>query len=128
MRGRIYPKSENFVGAEGSPDVGGIISGAGEAVSAIISALGTIKDAKLRREFQERIAALDAQEQRELNQKLLKAQTDNDKRRILADALNASTIARIQAFNKKDLNVFLYLIGGIAIVGSAFYIYKKFKK
>jgi hypothetical protein len=128
MRGNIYPKTENFVGAEGSPDIGSIISAGGEAVGAIIGALATVKDGKLRRQFQERIAVLDAQEQRELNNKLLKAKNDSDKMRILAESLNATNVARIQAFNKKDLNVALYLIGGVAILGSAFFIYKKFKK
>ncbi len=128
MRGNIYPKTENFVGAEGSPDIGSIISAGGEAVGAIIGALATVKDGKLRRQFQERIAVLDAQEQRELNNKLLKAKNDSDRMRILAESLNATNVARIQAFNKKDLNVALYLIGGVAILGSAFFIYKKFKK
>jgi hypothetical protein len=128
MKGNIYPKTENFVGAEGSPDVGAIISAGGEAVGAIIGALATVKDGKLRRQYQERIAVLDAQEQRDLNAKLLKAKNDSEKTRILAETLNATNVARIQAFNKKDLNVALYLIGAIAILGSALYIYKKFKK
>jgi len=124
MRGNIYPKTENFVGA----DAGELIAAGGEAVGAIIGALATVKDGKLRRQFQERIAVLDAQEQRELNNKLLKAKNDSDRMRILAESLNATNVARIQAFNKKDLNVALYLIGGVAILGSAFFIYKKFKK
>jgi hypothetical protein len=124
MRGRIYQNSENFVGI----DAGQLITAGGEVAGAIISSLASVKDAKLRRQYQERIAVLDAQQQRELNTKLLKAKTDTDRLRILADSLNASNIARIQAFNKRDLNLTLYIIGGIAILGSAFFIYKKFKK
>jgi hypothetical protein len=124
MRGKIYPNTENFVGA----DAGEIIASGGEAVGAIIGALSNVKDVKLRRQYQERIAVLDAQEQRQLNNRLLKAKNDTDRMRILADTLNVTNVARIQAFNKKDLNVALYLIGGVAILGSAFFIYKKFKK
>lgn len=130
MRGRNYPNSENFVGLDASKAdaISAVASSAGEIAGTIITALSTIKDAKLRREYEQRIASLNIQEQRELSAKLAKAQSDNDKRRILADSLTATSIARIQAFNKKDLNLALYLIGGVVILGSIFFIYKKFKK
>lgn len=132
MKGNMYPKSENFVGAEGSKmggaDIGAIIAGGGEAIGAIIGALGTVKDIKLRREYEIRISELDRQEKKDLNDKLAKASTDNDKRKILADMLTSTSIARIQAFSKKDVNLMIYLIGGVLVLGASYYIYKKMKK
>jgi hypothetical protein len=132
MKGHMYPKSENFVGSEGNKmsgaDIGAIISGTGEAVGAIIGALGTVKDIKLRREYEIRISELDRQEKKDLNDKLLRANTDNDKRKILADVLTSTSIARIKAFSKKDVNLMIYLIGGVLVLGASYYIYKKMKK
>lgn len=132
MKGNIYPKSENFVGAQGGKmsgaDIGAVIAGAGEATGAIITALGTVKDIKLRREYELRISELDRQEKAELNKKLLAASTDNDKRKILADMLTTTSIARIQAFSKKDVNLMVYLIGGVLVLGASYFIYKKMKK
>lgn len=132
MNGHNYAHTENFMGSNGatssSGSSAGIIQAVGEASSAIVQALGTIQDAKQRRQFEERLAIMSSQEQRALNEKLLKAQSDNEKRRILAENLSATNVARIQALNKESKNIILWVIGGIILIGSAYIVYKKSKK
>jgi LPXTG-motif cell wall-anchored protein len=126
MKGHIYPKTENFVGAEGV--ISGLIKGVGEASGVIITSLGSVKDLKLRREYEIRIAELNRIEQANLSKKLVAAQTDNEKRKVFADMLVSTSIARINALNKKDNNIIFYVLGGVIILGAAFLIYKKYKK
>jgi len=103
----------------------------------IITSLGAVKDAKLRREYEIRIAELNRKEQENLSKKLLAAENSNDKRRVFSDMLTSTSIARINAFNTKDVNegnskgsknVILYVLGGVVILGAAFFIYKKYNK
>lgn len=130
MRGKIYPGTENFIGGDGQPSVspGEIIQAAGEFTGVIIDTLSSVKDRKLRRQFEERIMLLDRAEQKELNDKLLNAQNLSERRTILAQTLSATNVARIQGFSKKDMNIALWVFGGVVILGSIFFIYKKFKK
>lgn len=133
MRGRIYKNSENFIGANGGGASGGastaeIAAAAGEVAGQIIDSISKISDAKKRRQFEERLALLNTSQQNELNEKLLQASTQNEKRRILAESLSATAIARIQAANKEKTNILLYVVGGIIILGAAFIVYRKFTK
>ena len=132
MKGHIYPKSENFVGGNGakmtSADISNVAAAVGDLASVIITSLGAVKDAKLRREYEIRIGELNRLEQAELSKKLVAAQSDNDKRKIFADMLTSTSIARINALNKKENNIYLYVIGGVVILGAAFYIFKKLNK
>lgn len=133
MRGRIYKNSENFIGANGGGASGGastaeIAAAAGEVAGQIIDSISKISDAKKRRQFEERLALLNTSQQNELNEKLLQASTQNEKRRILAESLSATAIARIQAANKEKMNILLYVVGGIIILGAAFIVYRKFTK
>ena len=140
MRGNIYPKTENFVGGNGkvtSTDISNVGTAVGEVAGVIITSLGAVKDAKLRREYEIRISELNRKEQADLSKKLLAAENSNDKRRVFSDILTSTSIARINAFNIKDVNegnnkgnknVILYVLGGVVILGAAFLIYKKYKK
>jgi hypothetical protein len=136
MKGHIYAGTENFMGSNGaasttkSADLGSAIAAAGEAAGIIINALNTVKDAKLRRQFEERLAVLNLAEQNALSEKLLKAQTDNEKRTILAQTLTATNVARIQAFSKdgQGTTIALWTIAAVVIIGAGVIIYKKSKK
>lgn len=140
MRGNIYPKTENFVGGNGkvtSTDISNVGTAVGEVAGVIITSLGAVKDAKLRREYEIRISELNRKEQADLSKKLLAAENSNDKRRVFSDMLTSTSIARINAFNIKDVNegnnkgnknVILYILGGVVILGAAFFIYKKYNK
>lgn len=136
MKGHIYAGTENFMGSNGtasvtkSADVGSAIATAGEAAGIIINAISTVQDAKLRRQFEERLAVLNVAEQNALSEKLLKAQTDNEKRKILAETLSATNVARIQAFSKEGqgTTIALWTIAAVLILGAGVVIYKKSKK
>jgi hypothetical protein len=128
MNGRIYENTSGFVGADGkgiNPDV---ISAGGEVLGTIITALGSVKDAKTRRQYEQQIGELSRIEQENLNKKLLLAQTDSDKRKIFADVLSQLSKSRIEALNKPKVNIAIYIVGGVAILTTIFLIYKKLKK
>lgn len=132
MKGRIYSKSEDFVGGDGNKesksDKGEIIGAVGQVAGTIITSLGTVRDAKLRREYEQRISQLDAQEQKALNSKLLKAQSDAERRKVFADLLAQSNKSRIESGVPKNLEIGLWVFGGIIILGTTYYILKKFNK
>jgi hypothetical protein len=141
MKGHIYPKSENFVGAGGSGvanaaqvgtkvgNAASIASAAGEIAASTITALATVKDLKLRREYEMRVAELSNTQQANLSKLLLKAQTADEKRKVFADLLSSTSAERIKALSPKtNNNIIWYIVGGVVILGASFFIYKKFKK
>ena len=132
MRGRIYSKSEYFVGSDGKSqqktDKGEIIGAVGQVAGTIITSLGAVRDSKLRREYEQRIAQLDIQEQKALNQQLSKAKNEAEKRKVFADLLAQTSKSRIETGVPKNLEIGLWVFGGIIILGTTIYILKKFKK
>lgn len=133
MRGRIYPNSENFIGSDGktqskSLDIGQIGQAVGDVAGSLISSLGSIKDAKLRREYEQRIAQLDKQERAALSKQLAKAQTDADKRKVFADLLAQTSKSRIESGVPKNMQIGLWIGGGIIVLGTMIYILKKINK
>lgn len=132
MRGRIYSKSEDFVGIDGldqkKSEKGEIIGAVGQVAGTIITSLGSVRDIKLRREYEQRIAQLDKQEQKALSQLLAKAQTETEKRKVFADLLAQTSKSRIESGVPKNLQIGIWIFGGVVILGSAFYIFKKFNK
>lgn len=134
MRGRIYKNTENFMGAQGGGGAGAavptgdIITAVGQTAGAVITAISEQKDAKRRLEFEKQLAELDAQQQRELNKKILNAQTATERSRILSQTLSATSVARIQNLGKSKTSVALYVIGGVIILGAFLIVYKKYIK
>jgi len=90
--------------------------------------LGSVKDAKLRRQYEQQIGELSRAEQEKLNRELLKAQNDSDRRKVFADVLSQLSKSRIEALNKPKVNIAIYIVGGVAILTTIFLIYKKLKK
>jgi hypothetical protein len=128
MNGRIYEHTSGFVGADGkgiNPDV---IAASGQVLGSIITALGSVKDLKARRQYEQQISELSRLEQEKLNSKLLTAQSDNDRRKIFADVLSQLNKSRIDAMNKPQTNIAIYIVGGVLILTTIFLVYKKFKK
>jgi len=127
MNGRIYENTSGFVGADGNGNYVSLV-GVGEIIGQTITALGSVKDANLRRKYEQQIGELSRIEQEKLNRELLKAQNDSDRRKIFADVLSQLSKSRIEALNKPKVNIAIYIVGGIAILTTIFLIYKKLKK
>jgi hypothetical protein len=127
MNGRIYEHTSGFVGADGNGNYVSLV-GVGEIIGQTITALGSVKDANLRRKYEQQIGELSRMEQEKLNKELLKAQNDSDRRKIFADVLSQLNKSRIEALNKPKNNVIWYVLGGIAILTASYFIYKKLKK
>ena len=102
--------------------------GVGEIIGQTITALGSVKDANLRRKYEQQIGELSRIEQEKLNKELLKAQNDSDRRKIFADVLSQLNKSRIEALNKPKKNVIWYVLGGVVILTASYFIYKKLKK
>ncbi len=98
---------------------------AGEIIALGITASSTIKDQKLRREFEERMATLNAEEQKKLSQQVLAAQDDNEKRKIIASTMLEIAKSRIAQLNKT--NYIPYIIGGVVVLIAAYFMFKKAK-
>jgi hypothetical protein len=128
MNGRIYENTSEFVGVDGKGINPDYISTGGQVLGTIITALGSVKDAKTRRQYEQKIAELNKIEQERLNKQLLKAQNDSERRKILADVLTQLNKSRIEALNKPKVNIAIYIVGGVAILTAVFLIYKKLKK
>jgi uncharacterized protein (DUF927 family) len=127
MNGRIYENTSGFVGADGNANYVSLV-GVGEIIGQTITALGSVKDANLRRKYEQQIGELSRIEQEKLNRELLKAQNDSDRRKIFADVLSQLSKSRIEALNKPKENIAIYIVGGVAILTTIFLIYKKLKK
>jgi hypothetical protein len=127
MNGRIYENTSGFVGADGNANYVSLV-GVGEIIGQTITALGSVKDANLRRKYEQQIGELSRIEQEKLNRELLKAQNDSDRRKIFADVLSQLSKSRIEALNKPKVNIAIYIVGGVAILTTIFLIYKKLKK
>jgi len=137
MRGKIYPKSESFIGGDGTSQetnpmqmkqIGNkadIMKAAGDVAGVIISSLGSLQDAKLRKEYQQKLSQLDRQEQAALAKELAKARTDADRRKVFADLLSSSTKTRIESGMPKNYQIGLYVFGGVIILGATIYILNK---
>jgi hypothetical protein len=103
-----------------------IIQVAGQIIALGINAASTIKDQKLRREFEGQLANLSFEEQKAISEKVLAAQTDNDKRNIIAQTLLELAKKRIEEANK--VSPLWYILGGVVVLGIGYFIYKSVNK
>jgi F0F1-type ATP synthase membrane subunit c/vacuolar-type H+-ATPase subunit K len=106
---------------------GGITAGTVALISSIVGAgaatagaIGSTKNAKLRREYEQNLAVLNQQEKDALEKKLQETKTTEERHKILADTLSNITMTRLNAIeqqkleNKKTFNKLL-VIGGISV-------------
>lgn len=98
---------------------------AGELVGMAITASSTIKDQKLRRDFEEKMALLNAEEQKKISTQILATQDQNEKRKIIAQSMVDIAKYRIEQLNKK--NYIPYIIGGIVVLVVGYLMFKKSK-
>lgn len=116
-------------------DIGNI----GQAVTgisqALVTTIASIGDAQKQQQFQQAVNRLNAQQQNDLNTKLLNANSENQRISILSNYLTNLNIQRINnisgqniAQTNKNLINELLLIGGVflvAVVGIVFMVKKK---
>lgn len=109
-----------------SLDVAGSVVQMGTAIANTIAG---INDMNKRRHFEEALALLSNQQQKELNDKLLKANTDTERLSILSENVVQYAIANENGVAKKD--TVMYIIAGslaaIILVSSIVYAIKRKK-
>jgi GMP synthase PP-ATPase subunit len=101
------------------------IQAAAEVIGMVITASATIKDQKLRREFEQQMAELNAEEQKKISQQILATQDQNEKRKIIAQTMVDIAKYRIEQLNKT--NYIPYIIGGIVVLVAGYFMFKKSK-
>lgn len=97
-----------------------------QAASMIAQTISGIIDQGKRRNFEQAIALLSNQQQKELNNKLLAAQTESQRLQILSDSI--VTYAAANAKAKQNKQVIMYIIVGflaVAVLGAAIFIGSK---
>jgi hypothetical protein len=102
-----------------------LIQAGAEVIGMVITASATIKDQKLRREFEENMALTDVEYQKKVSQQILATQDQNEKRKIIAQSLVDLAKYRIDKLNKT--NYIPYIIGGIVVLVAGYFMFKKSK-
>jgi len=106
-----------------SPD---IISAGTGALTGIASTIAGIVDQAKRRRFEENLALLSNQQQKELNEKLLQVNSQNDRLKILSDSLVNYTIASQNSQNNSNtIMIIVAAVMGITLIVGAFILYAK---
>lgn len=106
--------------------------GIGEAVgavtqlgSAIATTIAQVKDVKLRREFEQNLALLSNDQKKRLDEKVLAAQTQNERIAIITNAFVNLKVEEQRSKSKKDIQTALIILGGGVVVLLAIYFVKK---
>lgn len=105
------------------------------AATGVGSAAKSARNEKLRREYEQNLAALDLEEKKRLEKQLLATRNLEERKRILAETLGKATESRIKAIQEKKMESQktlnrLLIIGGVsvAILIVGLIIYSKRKK
>lgn len=103
------------------------VSGGIQAATAIASTIANISDMAKRRRFEQAISLLSLQQQKELNDKLAKANTQTDRLAILSANIVQYAIANDNRTANKDIA--LYIVSGslavVLLTAAIFYSIKK---
>lgn len=94
-----------------------------QALTGIAGTIAGINDMKKRREYEQAMGLLSNAQQKELNEKLLKANTQNERLQILSSAILQYTI-NAQTAQDKSNTVMLIIAGAIGvtlIIGAIIY-------
>lgn len=82
----------------------------------IASTVAQIKDVNKRRDIEMAISRLSADDQKKLNQKIARVQSQNDRLNILASEITKIQIEQIKEKRKKETTTAIIIIGGSLIV------------
>jgi hypothetical protein len=93
----------------------------------IASTVANIKDVNKRRDIEMAISRLSADDQRKLNQKIARVQSQNERLNILASEITKIQIEQIKEKRKKDTTTAIVIIGGSLVVLLAVFILTRTK-
>lgn len=82
----------------------------------IASTVAQIKDVNKRRDIEMAISRLSADDQKKLNQKIARVQSQNERLNILASEITKVQIEQIKEKRKKETTTAIIIIGGSLIV------------
>lgn len=99
------------------------IGGAVSALSGIADTIAGISDENKKRQFQEQLAVLSNQQQSELNDKLLAANSQTQRLQILSDGLVQYAIANQANEAKKTTSMYIIAVVLVAIIFTGVIIY-----
>lgn len=92
----------------------------------IATTVATIKDMKERRNVELALSRMSAEEQRKLNDKMLRQSSQNERLATLVNAVNQSNIELTKSKSARDLQTALIVIGAsLAIVITVYFIKRK---
>jgi hypothetical protein len=99
--------------------------GATAIASVVTQIAGTIagtRDARLRTQYEQNLSILDFDQKKQLNDALLKANSEESRQKILANALGGVSQARVQTFGnialeREKTNQVVTILGVIAGIG-----------
>lgn len=92
----------------------------------IATTVASIKDMKERRNVELALSRMSVEEQRKLNEKMLRVSSQNDKLAVLVNAVNQSNIELTKSKSARDLQTALIIIGSsLAIVLTVYFIKRK---
>jgi hypothetical protein len=98
----------------------------GAAIAGVVTQIaGTIagtRDARLRAQFEQNLGLLDFDQKKQLNDALLRANSEESRQRILANALGGVSQARVQTFGnialeREKTNQVVTILGVLAGIG-----------
>lgn len=102
------------------------VSAAVQAGTAIANTIAGISDMNKRRRFEQSLALLSNRQQQELNEKLMKADSQNQRLQILSDSMVQYAIANETGAAKKE--TVMYIIAGalavVILIGAIVYVKK----
>lgn len=102
-----------------APSAGGMavdpVSAAVQVGTAIANTVAGISDMNKRRRFEQSLALLSNSQQKELNEKLMKVSSQNERLQILSDSMVQYAIANETGAAKKETVMYI-IAGGLAVV------------
>ncbi len=111
----------------------GIVASVASAGAGIAGGIAGTRDARLRTQYEQQLSLLDYDQKKQLNDALIKAQSETSRQQILANALGGVSQARVQTFGNIALErektnqvvTILGVIAGIGLLGFLLFTAKK---
>jgi len=92
------------------------ITAAVDVGTSVASTVAGIKDMNKRRDIETAISRLSAEDQRKLNQKIARVQSQNERLNILAEEITKVQIEQLKEKRKKETTTAIIVIGGSLVL------------